>query len=143
MNISIQEHAEELAVVIQCRSVDEYVLKLRAHIERFEYRLKGQRGGETVYIDAADVLYFESVDDRTFLYTDDAVMEIRMRLYELEEALPSRDFLRISKSFIVNMQKIGSLRPELNRTVLATMCNGEQLVVSRSYVKKLRSMLQC
>ena len=142
MDISIQEHADKLAVVIHCESADEYVLRLKDHIELFDHRLTVQHDGATVYMEAANVLYFESVDDRTFLYTDGAVMEIRLRLYELEDALAAHGFLRISKSVIINMHKISSLRPELNRTVLATMCNGERLVISRSYVKKLRSILQ-
>ena len=142
MDISIQEHADKLAVVIQCERTDKYVLRLKDHIELFDNRLTVQHDGETVYIKAANVLYFESVNDRTFLYTDGNVMEIRLRLYELEDALSAYGFLRISKSVVVNMYKISSLRPELNRTLLATMCNGERLVISRSYVKKLRSVLQ-
>lgn len=143
MNISIIEKAHGLSVEIYCESIDEYVIKLRDYIEQFEYRLTVQQDGASVNIEAANILYFESVDDRTFLYTDGAVLEIRKRLYELEEALADHGFLRVSKSCIVNLQKIKSLRPELNRTILATMCNGEQLVVSRTYVKKLRSVLQC
>lgn len=50
------------------------------------------------------------------------------------------DIIRL-KSQIVNIQKITSLKPELNRTILATMCNGEQLSISRKYVKALRNLL--
>ncbi|MDD6207263.1 MAG: hypothetical protein PUB10_01940 [Clostridiales bacterium] len=38
-------------------------------------------------------------------------------------------------------QKIQALKPELNRTIKTTMCNGEQLSISRKYVKALRTML--
>ena len=93
------------------------------------------------FVNSSDVLYFESVDNRTFLYTEDAVMEVRQRLYELEMILSEKDFIRISKSQIVNINKIRALRPELNRTLLATMCNGEQLSVSRKYVKAIRNLL--
>ena len=68
-------------------------------------------------------------------------MEVKQRLYELEDILSEKDFIRISKSQIVNINKIRSLKPELNRTILATMCNNEQLSISRKYVKNLRSML--
>ena len=93
------------------------------------------------FVNSSDILYFDSVDNRTFLYTEDDVMEIKQRLYELEVSLSDKDFVRISKSQIVNINKIRSLKPELNRTILATMSNGEQLYISRKYVKVIRDML--
>ena len=39
-------------------------------------------------------------------------MEIKQRLYELEISLSDKDFVRISKSQIVNINKIRSLKPE-------------------------------
>lgn len=68
-------------------------------------------------------------------------MEVKLRLYELETFLSEKDFIRISKSQIVNINKIKALKPELNRTILATMCNGEQLYISRKYVKAIRNVL--
>lgn len=77
-------------------------------------------------INSSDVLYFDSVDNRTFLYTNDDVMEIKQKLYELEDILSDKDFVRISKSQIVNINQIRSLKPELNRTILVTLFNGER-----------------
>ncbi len=68
-------------------------------------------------------------------------MEVRQRLYELEMVLSDKDFIRISKSQIVNINKIRSLKPEINHTILVTMCNGEQLYISRKYVPAIRNML--
>lgn len=64
----------------------------------------------------------------SFLYTQEDVLEIRQKLYELEDYLSQKDFIRISKSIIVNTNQIRSLRPELNRTILATMCNGKRFL---------------
>lgn len=141
MEICIMESAERFRVVIECKCADADVMRLKSHIALFEHRLAAEQDGEKVFVDTADVLYFESVDDATFLYTESAVLEIKKRLYELETALSERSFLRISKSVVVHLQKVVSLRPQLNRTILATMTNGEKLVISRSYVKKLRSIL--
>ena len=143
MDIIIEERAEAPAVIIRCKSIDEHVTRLKAHIELFEHRLTVQQDGARSYIETTSVLYFESVDDRTFLYTDGAVLESSLRLYEVENALSDHGFLRISKSVVVNLYQIRSLRPEINRTITATMCNGERLVISRLYAKKLRSLLHC
>lgn len=141
MKIQIMEQEKDLEVIIKCQRVNEQVIRLKSHIELFDNTLQGRVQNETCFVQAKDVLYFEAVDNRMFLYTEKEVMEIKHRLYELELMLSSKDFIRISKSQIVNVNKIRSLKPEINRTILATMCNGEQLYVSRTYVKTFRELL--
>ena len=142
MNIQIVEDIKEaLQVVIHCRQMDDEVMRLKCHIELFDRKLQAKKDNEVHLVNSLDVLYFESVDNRTYLYTEEDVLEVRQRLYELEGILSDKDFIRISKSQIVNIHKIKSLRPELNRTILATMCNGEQLSISRKYVRAMRNML--
>lgn len=142
MEIQIMEHMEDtLKVLIQCRKTDDEVLRLKTHIELFDNKFYAKKDNESCFINASEVLYFEAVDNRTFLYTQEAVLEIRQRLYELEDTLSEKDFIRISKSIIVNINQIRSLKPELNRTILATLCNGERLSISRKYVPAVRKLL--
>lgn len=142
MNIQIVENRKgTLQIVINCRRIDDEVMRLKYHIELFDKKLQAKKDNELHFINSFDVLYFESVDNRTFLYTEDDVFEIKQRLYELEVVLSDKDFIRISKSQIVNINKIKSLKPELNRTILVTMCNGEQLYISRKYVQTIRNLL--
>lgn len=130
-----------LQVTIKCEKVNEEVLSLKSHINRFCGKLTAKRDHETVFVELSEVLYFESVDNRTFLYTSDEVMEIKYRLYELEEMLPPEDFFRISKAQIVNINRVKTLAPGFNRTLFATMTNGEQVYISRKYAVDLRSAL--
>ena len=133
MDIQIIEHIKEtLSVVIQCNKIDDEVMRLKSHIESFDNKLYAQKDGTQFWVNLSEVLYFESVDNHTFLYTQEDVMEIKQRLYEL---------VRISKSLIVNINKIRSLKPELNRTILVTLCNGELLYISRKYVPFVRKLL--
>ena len=142
MDIQIVEHKENnMQIIIKCRQIDNEVIRLKSYIELFDSKLSAKKDNELYFINSSDVLYFESVDNRTFLNTTDDVMEINQRLYELENILSDKDFARISKSQIVNINKIQSLKPELNRTILATMCNNEQLSISRKYVKTIRDIL--
>ena len=92
MDIQIETHNENTTnVIIKCRQVDDEILRLKTHIELFDNTLKAKKENETYLIHSSDVLYFESVDNRTFLYTEDNVMEIGHRLYELEQILPTQD----------------------------------------------------
>lgn len=130
-----------LHVVINCEQINDEVTRLKEYIELFDNKLQVNKGNEICFVNLSDALYFESVDNRTFLYTESDVMEVKQRLYELELMLSPKDFLRISKSQIVNINKISSLKPELNRTILVTMCNGECLYISRKYVRTIRNLL--
>jgi len=137
----IESNNETLKVIIKCRQVNDKVLRLKSHIELFDQKILAKGEDENFVIEANDVLYFEAFDDRTFLYTIDNVLEVKLRLYELEAFLSEKDFIRISKSHIVNINKISKLKPELNRTLLLTLCDGEQLSVSRNYVKQFKELL--
>ena len=142
MDIKIVEDIKStLQIVIKCKKIDDEIKRLKNHIELFDKKLYAKKDNKMFFVNSSDILYFDSVDNRTFLYTEDDVMEIKQRLYELEVSLSDKDFVRISKSQIVNINKIRSLKPELNRTILATMSNGEQLYISRKYVKVIRNML--
>ena len=97
MKVSILEQHDALEVIIKCRRADDTVRSLKAHIESLNSgRLTAKHDDRTLLVSPCDVLYFESVDNRIFLYTEENVLETDSRLYELEERLADRDFLRIS-----------------------------------------------
>lgn len=128
-------------VEIHCKDVTEDVSKLKRYIDNYRFGIKGMDGGETVMIKLGAILYVESVDKKTFIYTDSRVFETDKRLYELEELLDERDFFRCSKSVIINLNKVERLKPEITRNILATMTNGEVVVVSRRYAAELKKLI--
>lgn len=130
-----------VSVTIDCPKVDEDIKRLKTHIESFDSRIKGMCNGNVVYVDICDIYYFDAVDNRTFLYTEKECFEVGFRLYELEEILAGKDFIRISKSQIANIRKMRSLLPQLNRTILVTLENDEDLSISRRYVKSIKEKL--
>ena len=142
MNIRIIENINEIfEIIIKCPKADASVMKLKKHIEAFEEKLDAVDGDKHYLVSPLEVFYFESVDSRTFLYTETQVLEIRKRLYELEEILSDKDFIRASRSQLVNINKIKSLRPEINRSMTAEMVNGEILFISRRYAKQIKTLL--
>lgn len=142
MDIQIIEgNQRALQVIIKCEKVNDEVLRLKTHINLFHSKLTAKMNNKTVFVELIDVLYFEAVDNRTFLYTANAVLEVKFRLYELENFLPPEDFFRISKAQIVNINQIRALAPGFNRTFFATMTNGEQVYISRKYAMELRRVL--
>ncbi|MDO5155302.1 MAG: LytTR family DNA-binding domain-containing protein [Eubacteriales bacterium] len=143
MNIWIvkSKDVNETSVEIHCQEETEQVKRLKKHIEGYEERIQGKCDGQIMYVDTQDILYFESVDQTTFLYTKDKVLSTNYRLYELEKILEETTFFRCSKSVIVNVKKIVTLRPEITRNILATLCNEEVIVISRRYVAAFRKLI--
>lgn len=142
MEINVVQHTDEkVKVTIACRRVDDRIQKLKKHIALFDERIQAKKEKEVAFVEISQVLYFEVVDNRTFLYTQDDVMEVEAKLYELEMTLPEGEFVRSSKSQMLNLNKVKSLRPELNRTIQVTMCNEEKLYISRKYAPGIKKLL--
>ena len=132
----------ETEVVINCPRADEDILRLVAMLRIYQRKLVGVLDGERHLLDVKDVLYIDTADKRTFLYTGKAVYESALRLYELEDSLRELDFLRAGRSAIVNFRRIRSIRPELGGRLLLTMDNGEQVYVSRQYAGEMKEKLR-
>lgn len=145
MKIRIEEEPglEEVEVVIRCRPGDSQAVRLLAVLGELQpaRKLTGTREGQTYLLDAGEVLYIDTVDKRTFLYTREAVYESEWRLYELEARLKGQDFFRASKSALVNFNAIQSLRPDLGGRLRLTMQGGEAVYVSRQYAPGLKERL--
>lgn len=132
----------ETKVVINCPQADEEILRLVAMLRVYQKKLVGVKDGERHLLDVKDILYIDTTDKKTFLYTEKAVYESALKLYELEDALRELDFLRAGRSVIVNFRKIKSIRPELGGRMLVTMDNAEQVYVSRQYAGELKEKLR-
>ncbi len=98
------------------------------------------RDNETLMVRTDKIYYAESVDKRSYVYTKENCYETKLRLYEMEEQL-NTNFFRCSKALIVNIRKIKGVRSEINGRMTAELLNGEEIVISRSYVKDLKRKL--
>ncbi len=132
---------EETQVLIRFPRVDERILGLIAVLRADDRKLTGVKKGETFLLNADEILYIDTVDKHTFLYTASEVYETPLRLYELTEQLEVFDFFRAGKSSIINLRQIHSLRPEFEGRLRFTMSNCEVLFISRQYVPIVKAKL--
>ena len=95
------------------------------------------KGKNMLKLKIKDILYFEAVGELVFAYTEKGVFEVKMRLYQVEEALERHKILRASKSFLINLYRISAVTPALNGRLIATMDNGEKVMISRQYAKAI------
>lgn len=134
---------EEDEIIIKMAELDDDVLKMIR-------RLKDGVSKDTmaVYADESilmvpirDILYFDATDNHVFAYTKDNCYETRKKLFEIEELLANSSFLRISKNAMVNIKSIDHLSPEFNGRLIASLKNGEDIIISRGYVPGLKRKL--
>lgn len=142
MQVTIKKDIDSgTAVEIHCREITSETERLERYIRRFDEHIIGSSEGQAHTIALEQILYIEAVDKKTFLYTPGNVYETDKKLYELESLLDEKTFFRCSKSVIVNLNKITKLKPEVTRNILATLTNGEVVVISRRNVKQLKALI--
>ena len=141
IEISVDENAEDLQISVTCKQLTPDIEKLLATLRMMNQQLTAKKNEETCLLDVAQIIYIESVDRKCFIYTSDEVYESDFRLYELEQQLEKYGFFRVSKSFLVHLQKVQSLKAEINRKIRITMSNGEQIIASRQYAEALKNRL--
>lgn len=137
----IPESETEL-VDIRCYEENEPVREIADFVRSRQGQLSGTIEGRMYNVPVSEIMYIESVDNRTFIYTAKKVYESKQRIYELEDMLESKHFLRISKASLVNLMKIDSVKPALGGRFSAVLKNGEEIIISRKYVSELKKVLR-
>lgn len=98
---------------------------------------------DTIYvISVHDILYFEAKESLVYMQTRDKWLKMKDKLYELEAKLPPQEFVRISRSYIVNINHVASIAPWFNRRLIVTFEGCRSTVeVSKNYVGDFKRFL--
>ena len=141
ITINIDDKLTEPQLHISSPALSAELEKMIAALRIYDQQMVVFKGEESVILEVAQIVYVESVDRKTFVYTRNNFYETKLRLYEMEEQLCQSGFLRTSKSCLVQLKQIRTLKTELNRKLRVTLENGEQLMVSRQYADELKRRL--
>ncbi|MBQ5330619.1 MAG: LytTR family transcriptional regulator DNA-binding domain-containing protein [Oscillospiraceae bacterium] len=141
ISINTDPSVTETEITINCSALTPEINDLIAALRMMDNRLTVTKGEESIILDISSIAYIESVDRRTFVYTADECYETKMKLYEMEERLCGIGFMRISRSCLVRLRFIRSIKAEFDRKLRLTLENGEQMIVSRQYADELKQRL--
>lgn len=141
ITINIDENLKDTEIVVNSSSLSPMLEQIIATLRIIDQQMLVSREQEEFILDVAKIVYVESVDRKTFVYTKENVYESKLKLYEMEELLCQSGFLRASKSTLIQLKQIRSLKAELNRKIRITMENGEQIIASRQYADELKRRL--
>ncbi len=91
-------------------------------------------------IPLGDIVWIEARGDSSIAHLiDGSEGRVPKRIGEIEKMLPQSSFLRVHKSFIVNLTHISEIVPWFNGEYLLRMVDGSEVIVARRRVKKLKS----
>lgn len=144
MRIRIIENPllEDIEIHIMCKETNSYVKHLAATLAEEKIVLNGRLDNEYIQVLSTDIYYLESVDNKTYIYCETKVYQSELKLYELETKLSGTKFTRINKSCIINLSKLKKVKGQINGRLLATLLNGENLIINRSYVQDIKLKLK-
>jgi len=96
-------------------------------------RMAVKTSGRVIFIKTADIDWIEAADNYVNLHVGNESHLHRETLTALAERLPPKKFMRISRSTIVNVDRIKELQPLFHGEYAVILRNGTTLTLSRSY----------
>jgi two-component system LytT family response regulator len=122
------------------RRVDELMRHLDAAGRRIE-RLAVKQGETTRVIRVRDVAWLEAEANDVRLHTAEGSFVTRASLQRLEERLDPRQFARIQRGIIVNVDRVRRLAPRGRGDLTVTLADGTELPLSRRYRERLERLI--
>lgn len=141
ITIDIDNNNEETEINIKCKQITTDIENLIATLRIYNQQMLVIKNNENYLLDVNKISYIEALERKTFVYTEDDIYESKLKLYEMEEKLCQSGFFRISKSCLVHLKYIKSIRNDVERKLRLTMKNDEQIIVSRQYADEIKKRL--
>lgn len=143
MKYTIRQIAEgENEVILRYVERTPEVERMISFLKGEQAKLTGWKDRVLTVIESKKILYIESVDGKTFAYTEQEVYKLDYGLSQLEQILSDIKFFRCSKSMILNIDYVESLKSLPSNRIDAMMCNGEHIMISRTYASDFRKRLK-
>ncbi len=144
LRIEVDENFDD-EVIIRCKSLTDEIKLLQDVIGNAvdkDARLVFTLNDTEYYINRNDILFFETVENKTAAHTADKIYYTNYKLYELEEILP-KSFMRISKSSIINCKKVSAITKNITgASEVLFKDSPKKVYVSRMYFKLFKQRVE-
>lgn len=142
IQIDIDSKYEESTVVIQAKEWTKDLEELVQTIQNKQpKRLVAIEEDRSILLQPNEIDYVFARNRKVFAMRNYECLELKMKLYELEEMLSSYGFIRFSKSVVGNVNQIDRFELSFNGTLCVYFKSGSKEYVSRKYVHELKSMI--
>lgn len=142
IQIKLDESCKTPKVIILTDKVNDEVSEIVQRLKSNSRELVSGIKDECVeIIKTTQIVRIYSSNKKVIIKTEDDTFFSKQRIYEFEEMLDNKTFVRISNSEIVNLTKIKNLDLSLSGTICVKFLNGETTFASRRYVSRLKKIL--
>lgn len=142
VNLFVSRDIEEPYADIHTNELTDNITKAMSILESDESSemLAVKKGSDIALLEFGDVFMLRVEDKQVKVYTENREYMIKKPLYQVEESLTS-DFVRISKTTIVNLKKIERVAPSLKGMMFIQLKNGLKDNISRKYLPDFKNAL--
>ena len=143
MRIKMEQDPSYADIDITVRYAEENnkVKRIISYLQSVDTQIKCNIDDTEKMINVADIYYIESVEKKTFVYLEKLIYYTNFRFYQLAEDLKEYGFVQISKSCILNINVLESIKPLFNSRMEATLKNGEKVFINRKYLREVKRAL--
>ena len=142
IEIKIDETLSEPRIIIMTNKITDEISELMQRLAEEKPRLLAGFKQETVsLLEQEKIIRIYAANSKVFAVTEDDEYQVRLRLYELEDRLDRKFFVRISNSEIINLRKIEEFDMSFTGTICVSLSNGAVTYVSRRYIAKIKQLL--
>ncbi|MFS8630936.1 MAG: LytTR family transcriptional regulator [Bacillales bacterium] len=142
LNIEIDEKHTEPSITIKTNEWTEELEEIVAIIKgKKRRRIFGVENEQTVLLEPAEIDFVYAENRKTFARIGKRNVEVRMKLYEVEEMLAPHGFMRFSKSVIGNLNQIERFELSFNGNLCVYFRSGNKEYISRKYVASIKNRL--
>lgn len=142
VEMKIDETQTEPKVIILTAKVTPEVLDIVKKLsEDTPQVIAGFRDDTVEPLEQEDIIRVYAANGKVFAVTDHGEYIVRLRLYELENRLDKKSFVRISNSEIIHLKMVKGFDLSFSGTICVSLSNGTVTYVSRRYVAKIKQVL--
>ena len=142
-NLIITKEEESITLCVHKRTpltdkIEELVSNNEISIEGIN--INGYLEKDIVPLKLEEISRFYAEDDKCYASVDSKTYQIKKRLYQIEEILPSY-FIRINKSSIININFIKRFNTSWTANVFVELKDGVRVYISRRQLKIVKERL--
>ena len=142
VNLFVSRDIEEPYADIHTNELTDNITKAMSILESDDSSemLAVKKGSDIALLEFSDVYMFRVEDKQVKVYTENSEYQVKKPLYQVEENLTS-DFVRISKTTIINLKKVERVAPSLKGMMFIQLKNGLKDNISRKYLPDFKQAL--
>ena len=142
IEIKLDENCLETKVIIIAEKMTDEITALMQRLSaEMPQEIIGFDGDIVQLLEPTEIVRIYAAVGKVFAVTDKKEYGLRLRLYEIEERLSGKGFVRISNSEIINIKKAKKFDLSTVGTICVSLSNGNISFVSRRYVTKIKKTL--